>query len=235
MAEYDPFTPGPIDPAAVDPNAANVMMQFLADPRGRAALLSTGLAMLQPQSFGDSGVSAAARAIGAGGESARLSEAQELKREEVSSKSDLRAAQAMNAEERVRTAGARLDTAATRLGFLEEAERGKNERNRLGNIIRSQNIYNQEKKLWDKQQDPLMLPKGQAPVPFPDYETWLQSKPTLLEAIRGGGSGRGGSGAGGGPDTTVPTGGKGLKIGTERGGYRYIGGDPGSEGSWEKL
>lgn len=118
----DPFTPG-VDQApnaGVDPGTfdriRNEWGAFLSDPQGRAALMSAGLALMQPPSFGDNATSQIGRAIGSAGQSAQLMEAQDLKRSEFESKDLMRDAQA---EARLRTAGAaeqRAENAGVRAG-----------------------------------------------------------------------------------------------------------------------
>lgn len=84
---------------------------FLADPRGRAALASFGVQLMQPLSAGQSGVGHVGAALGQAGESVRGTEAADLKLSEAESKNELRGSQAATAE-------ARANTAATRAAAL---------------------------------------------------------------------------------------------------------------------
>jgi hypothetical protein len=66
-----------------DPNSPELSQrwdQFLADPRGRGALASFGLSLLQPMGFGQSDLGHLGQAVSSAGDSARASEAQDIKR-----------------------------------------------------------------------------------------------------------------------------------------------------------
>lgn len=131
----DPFTPGVDGTPVVDPDTFGKIRSewdaFIGDPRGRAALLSTGLAMMQPPSFGDTFTSQLGRALGAGGSSVRATEALDLKQQEADSKDESRQAQSeariMNAETRATAAesrssmaGARMENAGARLQIAQQ-------------------------------------------------------------------------------------------------------------------
>lgn len=172
---------------------------FLADPRGRAALLSTGLALMQPPSWGDTGASQIARAIGAGGESVRGTEELDRKQLETESKADLRSAQAVRAEAGATAAGARANSAADRLAYqnadLERKRQADLERQKLqtlGRFIQAQGVtrraYDNHVKNYNAVNDPLRL--GSRYVPPPDYQTWLSQNPqyqAMIDAARPGG------------------------------------------------
>lgn len=93
---------------------------FLNQPSGRAALLTAGLAMMQPPSFGDTPVSQVGRAIGAAGETLARTEAMDLRQQEAGSKAELRSAQAEAASARSGAAADRADIARERLGLDRE-------------------------------------------------------------------------------------------------------------------
>src|SRR5882672_10569734 len=125
---FDPFTPGQTaDPmAGVDPGTYDKIRSewgaFMGDPHGRAALLSAGLSLMQPPSFGDTGAGQIGRAIGTAGESVTANEESDRKKretdirqQEADSKGDLRVAQAGAAEARAGTAEARAGAAGSRL------------------------------------------------------------------------------------------------------------------------
>lgn len=184
MAEFDPWVPqpGPIQVGGPAPG------NFMDDPRARAALLSFGLSMMQPPSFGDNAVSQIGRAIGAGGEAVGRVEAQArkdaefgLKAQEVESRQDLRAAQADAATSRAETAAARASTVGDR--NLYTAERLRLEQERLEqqkgyqgiqNQIRISNAYQKYVKDTTERNNDIGRPRNQPPEPILDYATWLQ-------------------------------------------------------------
>lgn len=134
----DPFTPGQdaAPTAGVEPGTFDKIRgewgAFLSDPRGQAAMMSMGLALTQPPSFGDNAVSQVGRAVGSMGESGRLMEAQDLKRTEAESKDEARQAQSearmltaesrsVAAEAKAGMAGARNETSVARLALAERS------------------------------------------------------------------------------------------------------------------
>lgn len=82
------------------PGIADQFNQFLSDPRGRAALLQSGLSLMGGRAWGDNPTSQIARAIGAGGEAVRSEEEQQQTAQENKSKQALRAAQAADVTSR---------------------------------------------------------------------------------------------------------------------------------------
>jgi len=152
------------------------LMGFLNDPRGQAALMSGGLAMMQPPAWGDNFTSQLGRAIGAGGESVRTSEALDLKQQEAESKADLRGAQAGAAEARAGTAGARSETASARLALQAQGLQQLQERNLANQRIRVNAMYsNYLKQLKDEN---LLLPADKKKQPLLQDE-WVRSNPLL--------------------------------------------------------
>lgn len=205
----DPFTPGATaDPTAGigDPSAyANLVgqwNQFLSDPRGRGALLSAGLALMQPRSFGDTPASQIGRAIGAGGESIRSADTQDLKEREVASKEELRGAQATAAEARAGAATANANTAATRaaaatdrLALMRELEQGRTDRLNLAQRVRLSDLYQrhinqiatQNARNQRQNADPLNRgAPGFQPLPIlpvPTMQQWLQTHPAEVQGL----------------------------------------------------
>lgn len=187
---FDPFTPGATaDPTAgVDPSTydkvRNEWNAFMDDPHGRAALLSAGLALMQPPSFGDTGASQIARAVGTAGESATSNQATDMKQQELSSKQDLRASQATAAETRAEaasaragTAEARIGTAGARLELQREQMKNMNERNLLGNRVRLSGMYqNYVKDIAKRNSDPL---RSTPPDPVLPMSDWIKQNPML--------------------------------------------------------
>lgn len=162
---FDPFTPGVdqtpfagIDPQTFEQTKAQ-WNTFLGQPQGRAALLSMGLALMQPPSFGDNPTSQIGRAIGSGGEAVNRVEAMDIKKQEADSKAELRGSQALAAEARADAAtarggqqGAMLDLKREQLAaqglrhdaninLAQEKLKGLNLRSLLGAQIRIGNAY----------------------------------------------------------------------------------------------
>lgn len=233
----DPFTPGPTaDPTAGLPDMGtfeqlrNQWATFLDDPRGRAALLSTGINLMQPPSFGDTGASQIGRAIGAGGETLNRTEAMDLKQQEADSRAQLREAQAGAAGARAGAAGSAATLASERL---------QNQRT-LGNLgarVKLSGMYqgyvqgvqkrNQAAQL-QYEKDKILYPDRPPPQPeqAQDMNTWMQSNPLVRDLGLGGDLP--GASAGG---TPVPA----IQPGEIRRGYRFKGGDPANENDWEKV
>lgn len=156
----DPFNPG-VDAtpmAGVDPGTFDKVRaewdSFLGNPQGRAALLSAGLALMQPPSFGDTGASQIGRAIGAGGQSATANQVMDMKEREQDSKvadresrASLRESQGMLAEARAATAGARSETGIARLEIAQRALDLKAEQLKNQSLSAEQRLEIQRQKL----------------------------------------------------------------------------------------
>lgn len=190
MAGYDdPFTPGPTaDPTAGLPDGntfddlSRQWNSFLSDPRGRGALLSAGLTMMQPKGFGQTGSGQIAQGIGAAGESVRTNEAADLKQQEASSKDELRAAQASAAGARSEASSARNDTSAARLALQQEDLKRKQEQVLTLAKIRLTNMYEQyQKGVQQRNEANSFLPKAQQKPreEIVDKETWIRQNPLL--------------------------------------------------------
>jgi hypothetical protein len=179
----DPFSPGETtDPTAgVDPETYTKVKQewdsFLGNPNGRAALLSAGLAMMQPPSFGDNATSQIGRAIGAAGESATANQVMGMKQSEQESKADLRSSQALAAEARAGAAEARAGAAGSRLELQGERLKAQNERNFLGNKVKLSGMYQNYRNTVDKNNaNPLRTGPPEIAM---DMDTWIASNPML--------------------------------------------------------
>lgn len=190
----DPFNPG-VDAtpqAGVDPGTYDKVRSewesFLGNPQGRAALLSAGLQLMQPPSFGDTPASQIGRAIGAGGASATANQAMEIKENEAASKDELRQARAQAAlensatrasaaEARVGAAGARSETAALRLQHMQEAARTR------GAIQLSQQFQGYVRSVAERnrkgQEAAQFTGRPFVPEPVLAYPDWIRQNPML--------------------------------------------------------
>lgn len=189
----DPFNPGAdaTPMAGVDPGTYDKVRSewdsFLGNPQGRAALLSMGIALMQPPSFGDTPASQIGRAIGAGGASATANQAMDLKESEAQSKDDLRQARAESAmqnaetraiaaEARTGAAGARSETALARLQHAQEASKLR------AAIQLSGQYQNYSRSVAERnrkgQSDPLQMGKF-VPEPTLSYPDWVKQNPML--------------------------------------------------------
>jgi len=208
----DPFNPGqdatPF--GGIDPETFNRVRSewdgFLANPQGRAALLSSGLQLMQPPSFGDTGASQIGRAIGAGGESASRNQAMDLKEREADSKDELRQARAtsalQNAETRAMAAEARTGAAGSRAELQAERLRAASERSQMANKVKLSIAYQNYVKDVAKRNDPISLSMrpGATPEPVLPITDWIRANPMLRNL------GLMDSGANPDDETVVPTG-----------------------------
>jgi hypothetical protein len=120
QSPYDPQqSPDPNLPPP-DPGIVSQIQSALGDPRSQAALLTFGLNLMQPPSFGDNATSQIGRAIGSAGESGRSLDTQEQKQLESESKADLRSTQSDLAAAKAATAGVQSSAAADRLQYLRD-------------------------------------------------------------------------------------------------------------------
>lgn len=101
----------------------------LQDPRARAALLQTGLQLLQPAGWGQSPTGAVASAIGSGAEAVQRADTQDRqdttldqKQQEIDSKGELRVAQAELAGARAGQAGTIAAVAQDRLALAQKEQ-----------------------------------------------------------------------------------------------------------------
>lgn len=193
----DPFTPGPtIAPdAGVGAEFESLKDQwntFMQNPQGRAALLSAGIALMQPPSFGDTGAGQIGRAIGAGGQSATANQAMDIRESEAESKQSLRESQAGLAEARAATAGSRADQAGQLLDFKRQQLGQQGQLGMLRLRIQAHNSYNTYRNDLEKSnaKGGLLDPKF-VPTPVPTFEEFIARNPMFIPltgAAGGGGS-----------------------------------------------
>lgn len=189
----DPFNPGEDNSpfAGIDPQSFTRVRQewdsFLGNPQGRAALLSAGLALMQPPSFGDTATSQIGRAIGAGGETASRNEAMDLKKAEAESKDELRQVRGQaalsNAESRAAAAEARVGAAGSRA----ETQQARLEAMQTGQKLRaavalSGQYQNYTRSVAERNRkgasDPFQQGKF-VPEPVLAYPDWVAANPQL--------------------------------------------------------
>lgn len=245
----DPFTPGQdVTPfAGVDPNAfdkiRNEWGSFLSDPKGRAAVMSMGLALTQPPSFGDNAISQIGRAVGAGAESGRVIDKQEEQQRELDSKVAMREAQSQArlttadaAQQRAEAAGARLGTAGAQLELRRQGLENAQQRSQLSSRLRLSTMYQNDVAQINKQNANAKL-LGQPEKPILPFKDWVANNPALrsLGLLDETGTMSGDVTDVPPPaDTTAqPIGGP--AVGDVRKGYRFKGGNPADQSSWEKV
>jgi hypothetical protein len=245
----DPFTPGTdqtpfagVDPGTYD-HLRSQWSSFLDDPKGRAAIMSMGLALTAPPNFGDNALSQIGRAVGAGGQSAQLMESQDLKRTEQESKDAMREAQAQSrlmtagaAEQRAEAASARLGTAGANLELRRQAlDNALQGRNTAARLRLSQMYQNDVARINKENANAAVLSQPLKPIlPFRD---WVANNPSLRSLGLLDDTGQ----APGTEDivppaadtTSQPVGGP--KPGEVRKGYRFKGGNPADQSNWEKI
>ena len=149
---------------------------FLDKPEGRAALLSFGINMLQPPSFGDNPLSQAGRAIGAAGQTLSNIEKMDIVQQEAASKEAAREAAANLAEARAGQAGLTGQLGQERLAAQREAIQARQETSRLSASLQLQKMYQTEKQKFEA--DFINNPQR---VPFQNYSEWLISDPIARE------------------------------------------------------
>ena len=155
---------------------------FLAKPEGQAALLSFGINMLQPPSFGDNPLAQVGRAIGHAGETTANIEKMDLAQQEAASKEDARAAAARLAEERAAHMGESQRSAT-------ESTQAKLELGRLSASVRLNGLYQQERQKIEaineaRRKDVLNAPGSPGytpPLPIPSYSEFLVTDPIARE------------------------------------------------------
>jgi hypothetical protein len=176
MARY--FEPGAVDPVAEGvppdqvPGIAQQWGTMLSDPALGAGLLSGALSLMAGPTWGDTGMSQVARAIGRAGEGVTASGEIARRERESEAKTDL-------AEARAAAAGTSAGRAADRayyerqaLGLKREAEEGRTERAQLQARVKGSIEYG--KYLENvKKRNASVLREGPPEVPIPKAE-WLQ-------------------------------------------------------------
>jgi hypothetical protein len=226
MADF-PFAFG--GPQAAPPPAGadaegirNQWTNFLDQPGARPALLSMGIALMQPPSFGDTPTSQIGRAIGAGGEAATTGEALASKEAEQGARAEASVAKAGQAGERL-----------LRLEDLRNAKEQGNElqlrKLYLADQANQDKAYQAAHKEWQKAMSDFKLTglKGETPPAEPQkpaymsYEQWA--------ATKGGGALLGGPSAGRKAAQPPPA------PDEVRNGYRFKGGNPANPQNWEEV
>jgi len=178
------------DPWSVSPAAP-----FTQNPVALGALLSAGGALAGPQPWGGTPMFALQQALGSAGESVRNQQAMQQKETEVQSKAETRSAQADAASERALRMGDRIGIQEKNLELRQQAIDNLQTRNKLGNIIKVQNGYdnaiktiNRENALRAKRNNDVMRPQGQPPepmLPIPTREEWLANNPEMYMLYHG--------------------------------------------------
>jgi hypothetical protein len=190
----DPFTPGPTaDPTAgVAPDTfdkiKNEWSAWVDQPGNRSFLLQTGLALMQPPSFGDTATSQIGRAIGSGAEAATREKALDYKFAEQESKTEANVA-------RADAASTRANAATDRLGLEHFRQQMISNRAEDSGLIRLQQqyisqqnaankAYNDRQRKWEEGEANKRYNKGVNPVEKPGpreqykldmpFEEWLQ-------------------------------------------------------------
>lgn len=183
----DTYLAGPLpQDNAPSPDLTGQWRTWMADPQNRAALLQTGLQLMQPVGLGQTVGGHVGQAIGAGGEAAgrvreeERTEAEQRRREsESESRNTLREARATAAEAR---AGSREAGLGLRAGQLDVArQRIELEAQRLsqsGDARRAQLLL----KIAED------LQKAQVLNPNLTYEQYVKSVPGLERILSGGGT-----------------------------------------------
>ena len=123
---YDFFSPGSVPgaPPTAFEQLRDQWSGFLGSPEGQGALLSAGLTLMQPRGFAQDSAGQFGQALGAAGASLRENEAINMKKSELESKQDLRAAQADAAGSRAETSAANSRLAGQALDFkMRSADR----------------------------------------------------------------------------------------------------------------
>ena len=173
------------DPAQDD--LAKQWTEFLSDPRGRGALLSAGLTMMQPQGFGQSTLGQIGQGIGSAGESVRTQEALDAKQQEAERKAQESESRARLAESRAGEAGTRSELAgqrieATRQG--QELKRLQDERNYDLGVLKQYQTYAREVgKRNDAERSRALLEGGVArQEPVLSQQQWMRTHPELRSA-----------------------------------------------------
>lgn len=104
---------------------------FLDQPGAKTALLQFGINMMQPPSFGDTGISQVGRALGAAGEASTRQQEIERKEFETESKADLAGARADAATARAGQAGATQELGWARLQRQKDADAATQQHRKL--------------------------------------------------------------------------------------------------------
>jgi hypothetical protein len=158
---------------------------FLGNPKAQAFLMNTGIALAQPPSFGDTGVSVATRALGQGTEAVGRQEAMDIKRQEAESKAAAREAAANLAGARAGALGLSAQLQQERLATQKTAEEHRFSTARL---MASNTLHGQYNKVIagiaklnaTSAADVLNrpgTPNYRPPAPIPSFEEWVANDP----------------------------------------------------------
>lgn len=176
--------------------ATNEWGQFLSDPKGRAALMSFGLAMMQPVAPGQSSLGHFGQAIGNAAGSLQEEEARELKAEDVASKGEAREARAWGVGQRAIAEQERLGNYRARTELAAKGQELSREKGLRQAWNEARREYGRRKDAHERLKP--MGSKGESYPAFPDIETYMKSDPVnarLWETFMGGGGGGGSQGA----------------------------------------
>lgn len=208
---------------------------WFADSNNRAALMQFGVSMMQPVGLGQSPAGHIGQALGQTGEALTRRSEFDRKDRELESKDELRGAQATLAESRAATAGAGAGRAADRLAFERERFGFQRQRYQTSDLIRLQQQFIRDKQ---KHEENMAVQPAASRTPFPNFDAWVAQNPSLARSLDLGGTSAStdpNDVPAGGGDTAAPPVAGGPRVGEVRRGYRFRGGDPGNESSWEKV
>lgn len=190
--QYDPFNPGPTDyTTPPDPGIAGHINSFLGDPKAMSALLSMGLALTQPPSFGDTGFSQIGRAVGAGGQALRNIDTEEEAKRKLDIAQQTADAKSETAAAHSDAAGARSNAAADRLAFQRDKQTQDQQNRDLTSRIKLSGLYQQyvqntrtrnAKGAADVEKAKLLNPNATfTPEEPQDFNTWLGANPLIKD------------------------------------------------------
>lgn len=153
---------------------------WMANEGNRAALMQFGIAMMQPVGLGQTPLGHVGQAIGSVGELGTRREEAERKERELSSKEELRGAQAQVAEARAGAAGAGAGAAATRAAHQRDVLEFQRQRYGTQALIGLQRQHGLEMDRRHKANESARLTNPNAPpLPIQNFNDWLATNPQL--------------------------------------------------------
>lgn len=166
-------------------NLRNQWDTYLQNPGATSALLSFGLSLTQPPSFGDNAFSQIGRAVGTAGETTSRREAMDIKQQEADSKAMAREAAANVAAARAGAVGLNAQLQQERLGA--QKQRAEDQLT-LGKLRASNELHGEynryrasvEKANADSAKDVLNRPGSpnyRPPTPVIPIEQWIATSP----------------------------------------------------------